>query len=189
MAKRCNVLRAGALAEHLFYGIARNNMYQEKNDRHHQPHYRNGVRQSHEQRPQSPHQEAFSGCTCCSALGCSRVSTTTLLIRFALISATVSLRPSNSTVSPPLGIFPKRVSRKPARVSTPPSRGSLQLICVSRSRRFTLPSSTMPPLADVSAAFAATSNSSSTSPTSCSIASSTVTSPTVVPNSSTTIAR
>src|SRR5579885_778422 len=185
MTESSNILGASAFSQHLLNRIARHNVDQKKDQRYHQPHNRDGVHEAHEQRPQCPHQEAFS---CSSAAGFT-FSTITLLMRFPLISATVSLRPSNSTVSPPFGILPNRVSRNPANVSTPPSRGRCQFICVSRSRRFTLPSRTTPPLAEVSVVFAATSNSSSTSPTSCSMASSTVTTPTVVPNSSTTMAR
>src|ERR1700744_6020368 len=48
-------------------------------------------------------------------------------------------------LSPPTGILPRRASRNPARVSTPPSRGRLQCIWVSRSRRVTLASRIMPP--------------------------------------------
>jgi hypothetical protein len=62
------------------------------------------------------------------------------------------------------GMWPRRMSRKPARVSTPPSRGRLHCICVSRSRRFTPPSISSAPLAVVSTGTAGESNSSSNSP-------------------------
>ena len=122
------------------------------------------------------------------ALGCA-VSTRIFAMRLASISTTVRRRSSYSTVSPTLGICPRRASTNPARVSTPPSRGRLQCICVSRSRRFTLPSITTVPPALLSTCCDDASNSSSSSPASCSIASSAVTSPTVDPYSSTAMAR
>jgi hypothetical protein len=61
MAESRDILSAGAFAEHLFDRITRNDMDKKKDDRHHQPYHWDGVDQSDQHRPQSLHQEAFSG--------------------------------------------------------------------------------------------------------------------------------
>jgi hypothetical protein len=73
------------------------------------------------------------------------VSTRTWAMRWRSICCTAKRRPPKSTCSPSAGMWPSLASRKPARVSTPASRGNFQRSCVTRSRRLALPSSSRPP--------------------------------------------
>src|SRR6202034_4136595 len=137
MPQRDDIRGAGAFAEHLLDRIAGHEVDEQKDNRHHKPEHGQRVGEARQQRDEEPaHQRVFSA----AGLSCSIL---TLLMGRPLISSTVMRRPSYSMLSPPSGILPRRVSRKPASVSTLFSRGSFQRICVSRSRRLTLPSSTI----------------------------------------------
>ena len=192
MAQRGQIGRRCAFAQHLLHRIARHQVNQQKDQRDHQPD--NGKRI---QQTRGPARAAASCASSCRQRGRMRRGCFGRNRLDAHAADAVSTHLDNSVAASlkihalaRRGNVPKLRQQEPGQRLHPAIARQVTSASASPGRADSLrhPCRTPPP-ASVQRGRIPTSNSSSISPISCSIASSTVTSPTVEPCSSTTIAR